>query len=113
MKWVIVLYSSLVIFVVADRHLNANGPFGKRHTIDNDLSHTHPCHRGTGISSALISGMTANMSTLNVTATVYSSNEQINISWTPISSPCKDDFLGIYFVENPLSAGKFFLFTIG
>jgi hypothetical protein len=112
MKWVIVFYTSLVILVVADRHLNANGPFGKRHTMDSELGHTHPCHRGTGLpSAASIYPTIVTMSTLNVTATMYSSNEQINISWIPISSPCKDDFLGIYFVENPLSVGKYFRFV--
>jgi hypothetical protein len=104
-----VLFSSFFIFVVADRHLNANGPFGKRHIMNDGLSHTHPCHRGIGISSSSISRATVTMSTLNVTATVYSNNEQINVSWTPISSPCKDDFVGIYFVETALSAGKYFL----
>jgi hypothetical protein len=43
---------------------------------------------------------------INISAMVYSSNELITITWTPISDLCVDDFVGIYFVEIPLSNGK-------
>jgi hypothetical protein len=112
MRCVVILLWSIVIFVGADRHLNANGPFGKRHTMDSELGHVHPCHRGKGIpsfSSSSISDAIVTIPSLNVTTTVYSNGEQINVSWTSMSFLCKDDFVGIYFIETPLSAGKYFL----
>jgi hypothetical protein len=105
MGWVVVFLFSFVIFAAADQHLNANGPFGKRHTI-NDEPSPHACNRGGGLLSSLT---TVTVSTLNISATVYSSNEQIDVTWTPISAPCNDDFIGIYFVEIPLVRGKHFI----
>ncbi|CAF3057219.1 unnamed protein product [Rotaria socialis] len=99
MKWLIVFLSSFIIIVIADRHLNANGPFGKRHMIHDEPS-PHACNPldVDGILSP------STISSLNVSTTIYSSNEQINVTWTPVEHSCKDDFIGIYFVEIPLTA---------
>ncbi len=81
-------------FIRGDEHLNANGPFGKRHSIGDEPS-PHACNRGSGI----FYSKTVTIENINVSATVYSSNEQILIDWIPISKPCLDDFIGIYSVD--------------
>lgn len=106
MSWIVVFLCFLIVFAIADRHLTAIGPFGKLHSINDDLGHTHPCHRGSGIASS-VEDEPVNISSLNVTATLYTNNQQINVSWTPVSSLCKDDFVGIYFVEALPSAGQY------
>ncbi|CAF3761640.1 unnamed protein product [Adineta steineri] len=98
MKYFIVFFSLVILFVAGDRHLNANGPFGKRHTVGDEPS-PYACNRRAGISSSTILTIT----NINVSATNYSSNDQINITWTSVSNPCVDDFVGIYFVEIDLS----------
>jgi len=100
MRCVVILLSSLIIFVNGDQHLNGNGPFGKRHTIDGEPS-PYACNRPDGL---LSSSTTVTASSLNVSAVTYASNEQITVTWTPISTACKDDFIGVYFVDIP--AGK-------
>jgi hypothetical protein len=100
MKCLVLLFSSFIILIAADQHLNANGPFGKRH-LTTEAPSPYACNRSIGASSTTVTEIT-----LNVTAIVYSSNEQINVTWTSTSTPCIDDFIGIYFVKIPLSAGK-------
>ncbi len=102
MKRVVVLFFFLVIFAAGDKHLNSNGPFGKRHTIDSEPNR-RPCKRPAEIVSSSTSFAVAS---LNVSATVYSSNDQIIVTWPSISTTCQDDYIGIYFVEIPLTAGK-------
>jgi hypothetical protein len=101
MKCLIVVFSLLIIYVEGDRHLNANGPFSKRHIIGDEPS-PHACNPLIDISSS----KTASVMNINMSSNVYSSNELINISWTPISDVCVDDFVGIYFVDIPLEKGK-------
>ena len=95
MRSLVTLCLLFVVLVVGDRHLNANGPFGKRHNLDDEPS-PHACNRRAGIDSSSASLAVAN---INVSATVYSSNDQIQITWNPITRPCVDDFVGIYFVD--------------
>jgi hypothetical protein len=101
MRRVVVLLFSFVIFVTEDQHLNANGPFGKRHTIN-----TEPSPYASNRPEGLLSSTTVAVSNLNISATVYSSNEQIEITWTPLSASCEDDFIGIYFVDIPIDKGN-------
>jgi hypothetical protein len=101
MRWAIVLLFSFVIFIAADQHLNANGPFGKRHTVNSEPS-PYACNRPDGVASFTI----VTVGSLNVSATVYYSNEQITVTWIPISTPCKDDFIGVYFAEIPATTGN-------
>jgi hypothetical protein len=103
MRWIVILLSSFVIFGATDKHLNAHGPFGKRHSIKTEPS-PYACNRTNGL---LFPSTTEIISSLNVSATVYSSNEQIIVTWIPISISCKDDFIGVYFVDIPLAAGKY------
>lgn len=91
----------LVASIIGDQHLNANGPFGKQHSMAKIPSPTG-CNRTIGASWPAVASFT-----LNVTATVYSSNEQINVTWTALSNPCVDDFIGIYFIDIPLSTGTY------
>ena len=91
----------LAVLVIGDQHLHANGPFGKQHSVTKTPSPTG-CNRTIGASlSAVVSF------SLNVTTTVYSSNEQINVTWIALSNPCVDDFIGIYFIGIPLSTGTY------
>jgi hypothetical protein len=76
MKSLIVFVSLVTIFVEGDRHLNANGPFGKRHSIGDEPS-PHACNRRDGISS---SSRVLTVDNINVSSTVYSSNELITIT---------------------------------
>jgi hypothetical protein len=103
MRWVVVFLSSFVIFVIGDQHLNANGPFGKRHTI-NDEPSPYACKRDSGL---LSDSTMVTEASLNVSAVVYSSNEQITVTWTPLSTSCEDDFIGVYFVDIPIEKGKY------
>lgn len=103
MRWVIVLLSSFVILAAGDQHLNNNGPFGKRHTINSEPS-PYACNRGDGL---LSSATTVTVETLNVSATNFSGSEEIKITWTPFSTVCKDDFIGVYFSEIPANSGNY------
>lgn len=99
MKFIFVLFACYFFtFVASDQHLNANGPFGKRHTF-NDEPTPHACNRGSGFS------FRRNLQQLQVSKTNYSSLEDIVVSWTPITGACKDDFVGVFFSEIPLAAG--------
>jgi hypothetical protein len=102
MKCFIRFLSFVFLSVERDRHFNVNGYFRKRHTIGNKSS-AHACNRGPGIYSTSKIPSVAN---INVSTTIYSSNEQIVISWAPVSTPCKDDFVGIYFIDIDPSKGK-------
>ena len=99
MKRIAVLLSVFVVLVTADQHLNANGPFGKRHRINSEPS-PYACKRPDGYSSPVAAA------NLNVSATSYTSNEQITVTWSPLSAWCKDDFIGVYFAEIPLQDGE-------
>jgi hypothetical protein len=101
----VVFISSFIIFVQAEKHLNANGPFGKRHTVDNKPS-PYAGDRGAGISSSFFRRRSKAIQDIQVSKTLYMSNDQIELTWTPISPSCKDDFIGIYEVGIPLTAGK-------
>lgn len=96
---VVISFFWFIFSVGGDQHLHANGPFGKKHSAVGEPS-PHACNRPSGVSVEIAAPII-----LNVTAIVYSSNEQINVTWTPTSTPCTDDFVGIYFVEIPLSEG--------
>jgi hypothetical protein len=101
MKYLVVFLSLINIFVTGDEHLNSNGPFGKRHMIGDEPS-PYACNGASSISLS----QTLTVANINVSSRVYSSSEQIVINWTPISNPCVDDFVGIYFVDVDPSKGK-------
>jgi hypothetical protein len=97
---VVFLLFSFIISTASDQHLDANGAFGKLH-LANEFESPYNCNYTADVSSS-----TAAQIILNVTATVYSNNEQINVTWTSTSIPCTDDLIGIYSVEIPLSTGR-------
>jgi hypothetical protein len=101
----VAFFSSFIVVVQAEKHLNANGPFGKRHTIHNEPS-PYACNRGSGVSSPFFRRKIKAVQDIKVSKTAYISSETIQVTWTPISASCKDDFIGIYYVEVPLAAGK-------
>lgn len=92
----------LITFIQAEKHLNENGPFGKIHT-GNDHLNRRPCKKTSPNETFLINDV---LKTLNVSTTIYSSNEQIKITWPTISTLCSDDFIGIYSAEIPLNQGN-------
>lgn len=98
----LLIYSISV--VSTDHHLNANGPFGKRHSIDDEPS-PYSCHRGAGVVSHSDPLRTMMNADLNVSATVYASLDQIEVTWPSTLNSCSDDFVGIYFVEIPIDTG--------
>jgi hypothetical protein len=102
MKCLILLLSFFFISVEGDRHLNVNGPFGKRHSIGDEPS-PHACNCG----SDIFYSKNLTVENINVSTTVYSSNEQIVIDWIPISKSCVDDFVGIYFIDIDSLNGKY------
>ncbi|CAF2126035.1 unnamed protein product [Rotaria magnacalcarata] len=100
MKQAIVLWAFLVSFVTAGKHLNANGPFGKRHKDDDELIRRE-CKRPPGEAS---SSRIIVVASLNVSSTIYSSNELITITWSSPLTTCHDDYIGIYFAEIPITS---------
>ena len=96
---------SFIVTIHAAKHLNANGPFGKRHEFNNEPS-PYACNRGAGISSSIFPPRRKILQDINVSKTIYSSSEKLQLSWTPIFASCKDDFIGIYSVEITDIAGK-------
>ncbi|CAF1489644.1 unnamed protein product [Adineta steineri] len=98
MRWIIILLSSFIAFAATGKHFNGNGPFRKPHRIDDHPEDAcrHPPHVSSSISETV--------ATLNVSTTIYSTNEQITITWTSVSTVCHDDFIAIYFAEIPLTA---------
>jgi hypothetical protein len=95
----------LIVVTQCEEHLNPNGPFGKTHLSAKMLSPFN-CNRSIGISPRSIRSTSVSISNLEVSSTHYSNSEEIYVSWTPSSSPCKDDFIGVYFVEIPVERGK-------
>lgn len=95
-----------VSVVRTDQHLNANGPFGKRHSM-NDEPSPYSCHRGAGISSSSDRTRTMVNADLNVSATAYASLDQIDVTYVSTWTSCQDDFIGIYFVDIPIDTGMY------
>ncbi len=102
----VVFISSFIVLIQAEKHLNANGPFRKRHTIGNEPS-PYACNRGAGISSPFFPRRTKAVQDIQVSKTLYISSESIQLTWTPISASCKDDFIGIFYAEVPIENGKY------
>lgn len=99
----------LVVFVAAvsqcEEHTYAHGPFGKAH-LSVEMPSPFNCNRSIGLFSRSIRSTSVAITELNVSATNYSNAETVDVSWTAAATPCKDDFIGIYFVEIPIETGK-------
>ena len=105
----VVFLSSFVLSIQADKHLNANGPFRKPHTVGYEPN-PYACNRGLGLSSSLFPQRTKAIQEIQVSKTFYASNEQIDLTWTPIVASCKDDFIGIFYAEVRPERGKCVVF---
>lgn len=111
MRRLVIFFSLFTAFVAAGKHLNANGPFGKRHSFRDETS-PHGCNRPIGVAVSSVFSASRSVATLIVSATAYNSNDQINVTWTPILTACDDDFIGIYFAEIALNQGKYCYFFL-
>jgi len=96
----VILISSLLIFIQGEKHLNANGPFGKSHKYKNEPS-PYACNRGAGVQSSFFPRRVKPIQQMSVSKTLYASTEPIQVSWTPVSPSCKDDFVGVFYAEVP------------
>ena len=101
-NFVVFLFLPFLISVVlaSELHLDANGAFGKYHSI-NELGVLFECNY-----TAYVSPSNADQVILNVSKTIYSTNDQINVTWTSHPTPCTDDFIGIYPTDSPLASGR-------
>jgi hypothetical protein len=100
------LFSCFVFVAATDRHRNANGPFGKHHSANDELS-AIVCHRSSDISSSSKLIPTVINTDLNVSTTVYASLDPIEVTWASTLSACHDDFVGIYSVDIPILTGTY------
>lgn len=96
MKWFVVFLCQLLVFIAADQHPNVNGAFGKRHTAG-ELMNPSGCNQASTSPS---------VSTLDLSKTSFSNGDIVDITWTPFSTVCKDDFIAIYSIDIPDSQGK-------
>ncbi len=106
MACLIIFIASYIALAAADTDLNANGPFGKSHTVDDGPS-PYACNRGAGIASPFFCRRTTAVQNIEVSKSRYISSETIKLTWTPISASCKDDFIGIYYAEISIENGKY------
>ncbi|CAF4141426.1 unnamed protein product [Adineta steineri] len=100
----IVFFILLIATTQCEEHLHANGPFGKSH-VSAKLPSPFNCNRSMGITPRSLQKMSIAITDLQVSSIRYSNNEKIYVSWTPLSSVCKDDFIGVYFLETPVETG--------
>lgn len=105
-SYCIIFISSFILFIQAEKHLNANGPFRKRHKVGNEPN-PYACNRGSGVSSALFSRRTKDVQDIKVSKTLYASSEQIDLTWIPVFASCKDDFIGIFYAEVLPGRGEY------
>lgn len=97
------------VFVAAiDHHSNINWAFKNQRSIRNDL---YPCHRSIGITFSSDPIQSVSISYLNVSTTLYVSMELVEVTWPPVSNSCRDDFIGIYFVETSILTGIYFTYV--
>ena len=101
----IVFLALFILAIQCEEHKNAHGPFGKAH-LTVDIPSPFNCNRTAGINSRSIRSTSVRISELNVSSATYSNMGTINVTWVPSATPCKDDFIGVYFVETPTTTGK-------
>ena len=96
----LLIFGFCINFVASSHHIESYGAFGKYHTIYEIESSYIQKHTGNDFSSQ------DDFIVLNVSSTLYSNGDQINITWTPPSTVCSDDFIGVYSIEIPTSTRK-------
>jgi hypothetical protein len=102
----IVVALLLAVVVRCHNHLYTNGPFGKGH-LTTDVLHLSNFGRGINIFSRHLRLPSIGINELKVSSTKYFKGDTITVSWTPVSKPCEDDIIGVYFVETPVNAGAY------
>ncbi|UJR29426.1 hypothetical protein I4U23_010638 [Adineta vaga] len=90
----------LIGTIQCKEHLSINGPFGKSH-LTVEIPSPFNCNRSIGTFSHFIRSTNVEITDLQVSLTRYLNNEEVYVSWIPSSNSCKDDFIGIYFIETP------------
>lgn len=105
LMYFIVFLSLIVAAAHGEEHLHTNGPFGKVH-LNAEKPSPHHCDKSIDVSSPFAVLTSIMITELKVSSTTYSNTDAIYVSWTPSSTPCKDDFIGVYFVEVPIETGK-------
>lgn len=101
----LVFFTILVVGSQCEKHLYAHGPFGKAH-LSVEIPSPFNCNRSIGIFSPSIRAASIRITELQVSSINYSNTDIIHVSWSPTFTPCKDDFIGVYFVEIPVATGK-------
>jgi hypothetical protein len=103
----IVFFVLLIVGIRGEDHFYAHGPFGKPH-LKAEIPSLFNCNRSIGVFSRSIRSLSVTITELNVSSTHYSNKDSLYVTWTPTTAPCKDDFIGIYFVEIPTLTGHFY-----
>ena len=93
-----------IVVIQSKQHLFSHGAFGKAH-LTVDLPNPFNCNRTIGLISRLFPMKSLRLTELQVSKVNYSNADQLTVTWTPIENPCKDDFIGVYFVEVPVTTG--------
>jgi len=93
-----------IVVIQSKQHLFSHGAFGKVH-LTVDLPNPFNCNRIIGLISRLFPMKSLRLTELQVSKVNYSNADQLTVTWTPIENPCKDDFIGVYFVEVPVTTG--------
>ena len=89
-------------FIQCEEHKYAHGPFGKAH-LSVEIPNPFNCNRSIGLISR---SKSVSLTDLNVSSANYSNGNMINVTSIPLANPCKDDFIGIYFIEVPVDTDK-------
>lgn len=101
----IVWLGLLVLASRSEEHLYAHGPFGKAH-----LSVEKPdrinCDLSNKIFSRFLTSPSVIINELQVSTRSYLKSDKIHVSWTSSPSACRDDFIGVYFLETPKATGR-------
>lgn len=84
----IFLLSCFVVGCLSEEH---HGPFGKVHSSPLNIPNPFNCNRTLGLVSQF---------TLNISSLTYVNGQVITVTWVPQPSPCREDFLGIFFVDE-------------
>lgn len=102
------LFVLVIVAVQCDEHKYRHGAFRKAH-LTVEKPDPFYCKGNHGIFSRSFRSRSLGISELKVSAVNYFNGETISVSWPSPSNPCKDDFIGIYFVETPKETGKYII----
>ena len=101
----IVCLALLALAIQSEEHLYAHGPFGKAHFSVEKPDRVH-CGQSNNIFARSLPSVSLIINELQVSARTYLKADKIHVSWTPSPSPCRDDFIGVYFIETTKATGR-------